>query len=587
MKTSDYIVEFLAKEHLTHGFFMIGGALGHIADSCHKAKFTLYTMHHEQAAAFAAEAQAAVTRNTGLALATSGPGATNLITGIASSYFSSLPTVFITGQVNTFESDLSGRRRQVGFQETNIVDMVKGVTKYAVRITEPESIAYHLEKGFAYAKSGRMGPILLDVPLNIQRSEIDPTKIPHFLGSKEHEQFLLENTHPVPEISVKSALDLINNSKRPIILVGQGVRRSGAEKELLKMVEETGIPVVSSLQGTDAFPNEHPLFFGFIGTYGQRYSNFAIANCDLLIALGTRLDSRQVGVVSSAFAPMAKIIHVDIDNNELGASVKEAISIHSDIGAFLRALTGRLKKGLSRGDWIKHLSGLKQKYPRVIQEIGTDEIDPVEALSMLSSHYAGSDIISVDVGSNQMWFAQGWVVKKGQTILTNGGMGPMGYALPAAIGAHLSSKGARTLAVTGDGGLQINIQELQTIVRNRIPVKILVLNNGALGMLVQFQTENFEKRLIGSMEGYDAPDFVKIAEAYGLAAKHASSKKELPSALSWLVNSPGPALLDLKIPNNFFVFPKSSYRLPIYDMQPLLDRSEYKEALKFLDNSNI
>ncbi|MDO8554722.1 MAG: thiamine pyrophosphate-binding protein [Candidatus Micrarchaeota archaeon] len=580
MKLSDYVVDFLLKENISRGFFMIGGSVGHIADSCASRGLILHTMHHEQAAAFAAEAQAIVTRGLGLAMATSGPGATNLITGIGSSYFASIPVVFITGQVNTFESNLSGKRRQVGFQETDIVSIVKTITKYAIQIQDPEMIKYELEKAIFISKHGRMGPVLIDLPFNVQKSDVDASKLNSFIGSEEYKK--LSKKKELDLVILKKVADALRDAERPIILLGHGVRLSNAEENMIRFIEKTSIPVVVSLLGTDSIPNNHPLFYGFIGTYGSRSSNFALANADLILVLGARLDSRQVGVQSKKFAPMAKIIHVDIDESELGGSVTEWLSVNSDINAFLTNIFPFLHKSKDRNEWLEHLNWLKKTHLKVPQNIGKEEIDPVDAVSLLSDIAEEGNTIVVDVGSNQMWFAHGWKAKKGQNILTNGGMAPMGYALPAAIGASLSRNNCPVWVVTGDGGLQVNIQELQTVVRNKLPIKILVLNNQSLGMLTQFQTENFEGRLTGSVDGYDSPDFVKISRAYGISSEYLVEKKDLKEKISWLTNQKGAALLDVRIPITYWVLPKSRHSTSVHDMFPYLDRAEYKKALKYV-----
>lgn len=585
MMLSDYVVDFLVSKEIQHGYFMIGGSLGFLADSCARKNYSIYTMHHEQAAAFAAEAQAAVTRKPGFAAATSGPGATNLITGIGSAFFASLPVIFITGQVNTFESELGGKRRQAGFQETDIVSIVKPITKYATTISDPSKIAYEFEKAYFISTHGRMGPVLIDLPLDIQKAQIEPSNLQRFYGSKEYKE--LSKRNPLKNMDLRKTVEAIEESKRPIVLVGHGIKLSNSEEKLEKFVEKTGVPVVTSLMGTDALPSNHPLCFGFIGTYGQRFSNFALANSDLIIVLGARLDSRQVGVQKDTFAPMAKIIHVDIDKHELGASVEEWLSVHSDIGEFLDSIMPLLGRKKQREDWLEFLRLLRKSYPKVKQDIGEDEIDPVEAVRLLSAYANEGETACADVGSNQMWFAQGWETKKGQTILTDGGMAPMGFSLPAAVGASLSTGKCRVWVVTGDGGLQINIQELQTVVRNELPIKIAVLNNHSLGMLTQFQTENFEGRLIGSVEGYDAPDFVKIANAHGIPAERVSSAKDLKTKLNWLAKLNGPALLDINIPMKYWVFPKARFSRPVHDMMPLLERKELRQALKYLDERYI
>ncbi len=584
MKVSDYIVDYLAARHVQHGFFMIGGALGFLTDACARKKFRLYTMHHEQAAAFAAEGQAVATNNIGLAMATSGPGATNLITGIGSAFFDSLPVLFITGQVNTYESNTKGKGRQVGFQETDIVPIVKPITKYAVQVRKAESIVFELEKCVYLTRHGRMGPTLLDLPLDMQKAEIDEKAAAHFIGSAEHQQ--LEKELAVDEAKVKKVAGLVAESKRPMLFIGHGVCLSGAEKEVEQLAQKCSIPIAASLLATDAIPYNHPWYYGFLGTYGQRATNLALANTDLVVVLGARMDSRQVGVQFSNFAPGARIVHVDIDASELGAGgVREDVAIHADVKAFLKKLLPQVKAVPPREEWMAHLAWLKKTYPRVEQEVPKESIDPLEALERLSELAGAGDGISVDVGAHQMWFAQSWKVKEKQIVMTNGGMGPMGCALPTAIGLWLSGKLPKLWVVAGDGGLQVNIQEFQTLVRHHIPAKILVMNNHTLGMLTQFQSENFEGRLIGSVkeQGYDAPDFVKVAQAYGLAAERADRREDLEAKLKWLNEQKGPALLDLVVPRTYWVLPKSSYAFPVHDMKPFLTKEEMRKALKFVD----
>jgi acetolactate synthase I/II/III large subunit len=580
MELSDYVVEYVSSKGIRNGFFMIGGAVAHLADAFYRKKFNLYTMHHEQAAAFAAEADATASRGIGLAMATSGPGATNLVTGIASAYFASIPVLFITGQVNTYESNLDGRRRQVGFQETDIVRMVSHVTKFAVLVDKPETIVYNLEKAIWLSSNGRFGPVLLDLPFNVQKADIDPESQAHFIGSEEHKK--MAEQLRVPDAKLKEISAKIASSQRPVILLGHGTRLSNAENLVAQLSLRQSIPVVTSLLATDSIAHSDPLFYGFIGTYGQRYSNFALANSDLVIVLGSRLDSRQTGVDTKAFAPNACVIHVDIDKNERKDSLgREYVFIHSDVSDFLNGLLPLVPQGTARADWLGFLNSLKGKYPSVAQKIGANEIDPVAAIEALSMLAKEGDTVAVDVGLNQMWFAQGWRAKKNQTVMSNGGMGPMGWALPACIGASISQGGRVSWMVSGDGGMQINIQELQTVKRNNLPIKMIVLNNNALGMLTQFQSENYEGRLAGSVDGYDAPDFAKVASAYGIPSLKISEKTELGKAFSWLGAQKGAGLVELRIPREYVVYPKASYSRPISDMKPWLEKGEYNDAMNY------
>lgn len=587
MKVNDYMVNFLQKQGIDKGFFLHGGMITPIADSCYRFGLTLYTVHHEQAAAFAAEAQSATTGKIGFAMGTSGPGATNMVTGIASAYFDSFPVLFITGQVNTGEGNKNKKRRQAGFQELDIVTLVSSITKYATLIHDSNMVPYELEKATFIAKNKRMGPVLLDIPIDVQQAEIDPNNVKHFFGSSEHQELTNEEFATKPQL-LKIAT-LLNQSQRPIILIGHGVKLSHSESLVRKLVDITGIPFVTSLLGTDSISNSNDNCYGFVGTYGKRYSNFAIANSDLILVLGSRLDNRQIGVQSKFFAPKAKIIHVDIDENELNQSIEEFMSIRSDLNEFVGSLLPYLTRNPNLEEWTIFLKSLKAKYNKEEQSVKPNEIDPINMIKFISSKYPDDGIITVDVGANQMWFAHGWEVKDGQTILTNGGMAPMGYSLPAAIGASLTNGNMQVLVITGDGGLQINIQEFQTVVRNGLPIKIVVLNNNALGMITQFQTENFEGRLIGTVpaHGYNAPNFAKISQAYGIPSKQIATPDKVADSIDWLLNSKSAGLLDVIIPSSYFTLPKSRFTYPVHDMLPFLERKEFEWATKYLQERKI
>ena len=579
IKVTDYIIDHLLKAGITQGFFMSGGMIAPIADACYRKGFGLFTMHHEQAAAFAAEAQATVTKKIGVAMATSGPGATNLVTGIGSAYFSSNPVLFITGQVQNSEINTGGKRRQVGFQETDIVSIVSKITKYSRLVKSPDAIAYELEKALFTATEGRMGPVLLDIPFDVQLSDVAPESLAHFLGSEEHAR-LSQKAKP-DEAVLSEVAKMFADSKRPLILIGHGVRLSNAEPEVLKLVEKANVPFVTSLLGTDVIPTVHPLCYGFIGTYGQRPANFATANADLLLVLGSRLDVRQIGP-RSGFAQAAKIIHVDIDQSELNASVNEDVSVEMDISDFVNALLPLLARK-ELGEWLSFLDGLKIRYKGPEQRVRTNEIDPIKAIRLLSDRYGSDGIVAVDVGSHQLWFGQGWETKEGQTVMTNGGMGPMGFSLPAAVGASIATGRREVLVVTGDGGLQVNIQEMQTVARNKLPVKIAVFDNNALILVTQFQSDFLGGRNIGSLPtgGYDSPDFVKVARAYGFSAEYANTSGELEEKIGWLVRQKGASLLQIKVPQEYWVVPKTKSGSPMHDMSPRLDKGEYASAVKY------
>lgn len=574
MKLSDYVIDFIVKQGVAHIFEFIGGAITHLLDSTvDREDIHCVSVHHEQTGAFAAEAYARINGRLGVAMATSGPGALNMVTGIGSCWFDSVPCLFITGQVNTYEYKFDRPVRQIGFQETDIVSVVKPLTKYAELVVDPATIRFHLEKAVYLAQAGRPGPVLLDLPMNVQRAQIEPDQLESFFTSDEYRQ--LESARPrFEEAALAQVVRLLQQARRPVILVGGGVRTAGATAELYTLVERTGIPVVFSLMGLDALPGDHPANFGMIGAYGNRFSNMTLANADLLLILGSRLDTRQTGTLPNTFARAATKIHVDIDPVELNAKVPVDLAVRGDLREFLKELGNRLadfrKPDLS--DWYAVITGFRAKYP-TSSGIPTG-IEPNAFMELLSSRCAPGDIICLDVGQNQMWAAQSFTIKEGQRMLISGGMGAMGFALPAALGAAKAVPGQRVVAISGDGGIQVNIQDLETIASHRLPVKIVVLNNGCLGMVRQFQDMYFGGRQQSTVIGYGCPDLVRIASAYGIPAHSLATGDDLAGALERFLTEDGPGFLDVKLECATNVEPKLLVNYPIEDMSPHLEREE-------------
>ncbi|MDF2566858.1 MAG: hypothetical protein K0R90_314 [Oscillospiraceae bacterium] len=569
MKVSDYIASFLAQKKCTHVFGYIGGAVTHMVDSIYRQDDVKFiSTYHEQAAAFAAEGYARIKNDVGVAIATSGPGATNLITGIGSAYFDSIPCVFITGQVNTYEYKGNLELRQLGFQETDIVSIVRPITKYAVRITDPDKIRFELEKAFSIALSGRRGPVLLDVPMDIQRADVE---IDDMLDYEE----IPDSPAVFDPLEI---IDLLKESSRPAILLGGGVRLSGATELVKEFAERLQIPVVSSLMGRDAFGNSNELYFGMIGAYGNRYANLTVANSDLVLSLGTRLDTRQTGTLTESFAREARLIRVDIDQNELSHKIKDdEIAVNLDVSVFLETM---LKSNLSEfpnyEKWHKKALNYKLKYPAFN---AFDPADPNFIMHKISRQTNPNDIIVLDVGQNQMWAAQSFMLQDGQRMITSGGMGAMGFSLPAAIGAYYASEGkSNIMAITGDGGMQMNIQELALLKKNDIPIKVIVMNNQSLGMIRHFQEMYFESRYNATIIDYQAPNFINIAKGYGINAVPITSKNEL-LGIKNLLNHSNPLLIDIKLPQYTYVHPKLSVNHPIEDQDPPLPRKEFEKNM--------
>jgi acetolactate synthase I/II/III large subunit len=580
MKLSTYVIDFIVREGVGHLFEFIGGAITHLLDSAHDRRdIRCISVHHEQAGAFAAEAYARINGHLGVAMATSGPGALNMVTGIGSCYFDSVPCLFITGQVNTYEYKFDRPVRQIGFQETDIVSVVRPLTKYAELVTDPASIRYHMEKAVYLARSGRAGPVLLDLPMNVQRAQIDPEKLPAFLGTSEHRA--MEQQTRSDHGDLGKIVDAMVRAKRPMILAGGGIRSAGATDEFINLVDRSGFPVVTSLMGLDVIPHDHRAFCGMIGAYGNRYSNLSVANCDLLLILGSRLDSRQTGTRPDTFARGATKIHVDIDANELNAKVRADIAVRSNLKDFLAALAPVLPEQTASdlSSWYDTLRSLRERYPTSDLAPAGAGINPNRFMAALSGRCAEGDVICLDVGQNQMWAAQSFGLKKGQRMLISGGMGAMGFSLPAAMGAAFAAPGSRLIALSGDGGIQINIQDLDTIVRHRLPVKIFVMNNGCLGMVRQMQDLYFDRRRQSTVIGYGCPDLRAVAAAYGLPAHSVSSLEEAEAVFGDWLGAPGPLFVDVRLDQGTEVNPKLVVNRPIEDMSPHLDRNELKDIM--------
>lgn len=593
MKVSDYVVQELKRQGVTRVFEMIGGAIAHLIDSLHAAEgIECVSMHHEQAAAFAAEGHARVSGTLGVAMATSGPGALNLLTGIGSCFFDSVPALFLTGQVNTYEYKQDRPVRQLGFQETDIVAVAGPLVKYAEMVSDPSRVRYSLEKAVYLAFHGRPGPVLLDLPNNVQRAEIDPGSEEGFIGSAEH--LALESAAPAGMYrQAEHVLALLKQAQRPLILAGGGVRISDAGA-FRAFAEATGVPVVHSLMGLDALPAGHPLSIGMIGSYGHRYANLAVANCDFLLVLGSRLDTRQTGTRPDSFARDAVIVHVDVEPAELNHKVKADYAVHADLRSFMRLLReeatvqsrkgnkpGELEQVPSYGEWKSYIADKKTRYLCGIAETPGRYSDPNRFMERLSSVSGEGDIIVLDVGQNQMWASQSFGLKEGQRLLNAGGMGAMGFALPAAIGAALAKAGpgGRVIVVTGDGGIQVNLQELHTIAARKLPVHIYVLNNNSLGMVRQFQNMYMGGRNGSTVQGYGCPDLVSVGSAFGIRSLRLKQSGTSEHALADLMKWKGPLLVDVPVSSSADVLPKLTVNHPVEEMTPPLPEEEWIDAM--------
>tara|TARA_B110000027_G_scaffold62397_1_gene67061 strand:- start:4108 stop:5838 length:1731 start_codon:yes stop_codon:yes gene_type:complete len=572
MKASTFIALFLEKKGVSSVFELSGGMITHLLDSLNQnTKIKIVTMHHEQSASFAADAFGRVLNIPGVALATSGPGATNLLTGIGNAYFDSVPAIFITGQVNRHEQKKNKKIRQLGFQETDIVGMAQHITKASFLINDPSDIPQIFEKAFKIACEGRPGPVLLDIPMDVQNADIDDET----LKSKD------DKFEPVSKSISDNDLELlstaIKSAQKPLILVGRGIRASGCKDDFDLFLNRVQVPVITSLLGLDVMSFDNKLRVGFIGSYGNRWANLAFGESDLVIVLGSRLDIRQTGA-DTKFIENRKIFHIDCIKAEINNRVKGCIPIHSDLKSFFNEFDSYVKKNRIQfniaSSWLVEINNLKLKWPDT-KELSPEGINPNVFIKNLSKMSSKAFAFTADVGSHQMWAAQSLRLKSNQLFLTSAGMGAMGYSLPAAIGACIAAKNKPVVVIVGDGSMQLNIQELQTIVRNKLPVKIIVMNNQTLGMIRQFQDSYFESRYQSTYWGYDAPDFQKVSLAYGIESMTIKETSDIDKGLFWLWKDEyKPQLLQVMIDPHTNTYPKIAFGRPITDMEPFVQPIE-------------
>ena len=612
MRLSDYIITFLAQHGVRAVFTIPGGGSVFLNDALTVTKAMPYfCCHHEQAAAMAAEAYARVSKSIGFTLVTSGPGATNAITGAAGSWTDSVPHLIISGQVFFNQTIRHTGVRQMGVQEINIIDMIKPITKYAVMITSAQDIKYHLQKALYLAQSGRPGPVWLDIPADIQMSQIDETKLREFSASEiseikdpEEKQKQAEKT----KSSIARVVELLQDAKRPLVHVGQGVKIANAEKEFFTLIEHYQLPFVTARNANDIVDSSHPLFVGRPGTFAQRGANFAAQNADVYLAIGTRLSFPQTGYNSKDYVRRAIKIMVDIDRAELYKdSLAIDIKIESDAKKFLQELLQALEnstlkengptwRGDAAGRWEKWITRCKEwqkKYPVVLPsyEHLKKGINSFYFIALLSKALDSSDVIVTDMGFAFQTTHMAFQIKKGQQLLTNCGMAAMGWGLPAAVGACIAHEKKRTICIAGDGGLQMNLQELATVMHHQLPIKIFIYNNGGYLTMKQTFEDKFEGRVMGSdsSTGLSFPDYIKIAEAHHFPNMRINNHQELKKNLSLILQSTGPFICELMMEEDQAQIPKFLPRrgtdgknlpTPIEDLYPYLPLEELEENLR-------
>jgi acetolactate synthase-1/2/3 large subunit len=567
MKVTDYIVRSLVARGVRHVFEVSGGMITHLLDSCFQLGGPrVISMRHEQAAGFAAEGCGRMTGVPGVAMATSGPGATNLLTAIGSCYFDSTPAVFITGQVNRHERKGKRDIRQLGFQETDIVTIARPITKAAWMVESPEAVPEMLERAFATALGERPGPVLLDIPMDVQLADITVDMLEPAQASKADEAAVGALSEEVDQLLVS-----LRAARRPLILAGGGLRCANATDAFRQLVGELSVPVVHSLMGVDVLPHDEDLRVGMIGTYGNRWANLAMGRSDCLLVLGSRLDIRQTGSDVAAFEAGRTIFQVDVHAGEMNQRVTGCHAICSDLNPFLAAMRPRLagRDRIDRSEWCAEIATLRERWPDTAETQGAPGINPNAFMHALSRASAPASAFAVDVGQHQMWAAQSLRLGPHQRFLTSGGMGSMGFALPASIGIAFASSPSPVVVVAGDGGFQHNIHELQTIAHHRLPIKMVVLNNRCHGMVRQFQESYFDSRFQSTTWGYSAPDFTKVAIAYDIPAFTVADEAGIEHALAKLWQDPNsPALLQVMIDETTPVFPKIAFGRPFTEMEP-------------------
>lgn len=545
---ADILLECLEREGVDVLFGYPGGQVIPIYDALYDARIRNILVRHEQGAVHAADGYARSTGRVGVCLATSGPGATNLVTGIANAYMDSVPLVAITGQVPTFLIGCDS------FQEADITGITIPITKHNYLVRNVGDIPRVVKEAFHIASTGRPGPVLIDLAKDIQ-TITGKVEYPETVDLPGYKPNYIGNSR-----QVKEAADTIMEAKKPVLYIGGGAVSSGAAGEVLKLAELREIPVTTTLMGMSAFPNDHRLYLGMLGMHGTVAANYAVTESDLLIAVGARFDDRVTGKLA-AFAPKAKVIHIDIDPAEIGKNVKVNVPIVGDCRLVLEMLLERLAPA-SNPVWLRQIRDWQETYPLRYEATGLKPQQVIEEIGRI----AGEDaIICTEVGQHQMWTAQYYRFKRPRTFITSGGLGTMGFGFPAAIGAQVGNPDRLVIDIAGDGSFQMNVQELGTAVAHQIPVKVVILNNFYLGMVRQWQ-EFFQNKRYSATVLESNPDFVKIAEAYGAAGFRIEAGQDLHGTLEEAFRTPGPVVVDCRVDREENVLPMVPANGPIHEM---------------------
>lgn len=582
MKASDYIAEFLVSQGVKHTFGITGGVITHIFDSIDK-NHNIQNIPgvHEQGSAMAADAYSRITKNLGVVVTTSGPGATNLVTGVACSYFDSIPVLAITGQVSRAHLRKNLGVRQYGFQETDIVSLFKSITKYAKQIENPEDIRYELEKAVYLAKNGRPGPVVLDIPEDLHWSEINPEELKSYIPEKK------EVDLSSLEGKINESISLIENAEKPVIILGNGIRLRNEEERARNLVERLGIPCLLTWATKDILPYNHELCVEGFGISSNRYGNFAVQSSDLILSIGTRLDTHEAGSDYSKFAPNAKKIVVDIDEEELKKYAERGmfceVLVESDVKDFFDIIEKKNIRVRDISKWKDKINSWKERYPVCLPQYSQQEqnVNTYVLMDVLSQELKEGDIIITDAGGNLTWTMQGFRTKEKQRLFSAFNHSPMGYALPASIGACFANDKKPVYCIIGDGGIQMNIQDLALIKKHELPIKIILVDNKGYGIIQQTQDTWMGSRYVGSNSegGVALPNISEIARAYGIPSMEIKNHKDLRVRLENLIKYRGAVLCDVKVNQHQLIMPKLEFGRPIEDLAPLLDREEFKRVM--------
>ncbi|MBI3946223.1 MAG: biosynthetic-type acetolactate synthase large subunit [Armatimonadetes bacterium] len=540
MTGAQILIDCLLREGVEVVFGYPGGAVLPLYDALYDAPVRHVLARHEQGAAHMADGYARATGKVGVCIGTSGPGATNLVTGIANAHMDSIPIVALTGQVPTFGIGKDS------FQEADIFGITLPIVKHNYLAKDGRDLPRVIHEAFHIASTGRPGPVAVDLPRDVTALPVEYEPVTGPVEIRSYRP--TTQGHP---LQIARGAQLIAASSRPILYVGGGAIHAGCHQEVRQLAEKLGIPVTTTIMGKGAFPETHPLSVGMLGMHGTAYANHAVHHCDLLIAIGARFDDRVTGKIET-FAPEAKIIHIDIDPAEIGKAKAPDVPIVGDAGNVLRALLGRVEaKG--HPEWLHQVRRWKEEFPLQYREDG--HLKPQYVIQQIREVTGGRAVVATDVGQHQMWAAQFYLCDRPRQFLTSGGLGTMGFGLPCAIGAQFGRPGETVVAIVGDGGLQMTVQELMVAVAHRLPVKICLLNNAYLGMVRQWQQMFWDNRL-SSVDMQAQPDFVKLAEAYGAVGRVVEGPREVRPALEWAMTiSDGPCLLDFRVAREENVFP--------------------------------